>query len=72
MLVGTKYDLLLDRKSKFGCIQAPPSEDLWLFMDCGRWHEVTGTILSCYAVTALDLNLMVKNNGVELLLKILG
>jgi hypothetical protein len=45
---GIRYDLLLDRGSKFRCTEVASSKDLWLFMACRRWYESTGnTILSC-------------------------
>jgi hypothetical protein len=48
MLIDTRYDLLLDRKSKFECIQAAPFKDVWLFMDCGRWNEGTGILIRLF------------------------
>lgn len=42
-VAGTKYDLLLDRRSKVRGIQKTSSKDFWLLVGCGRRDEVTGS-----------------------------
>lgn len=39
---GTKYALLLDRRSKLRGIQTAHSKNLWLLVACRRWHENAG------------------------------
>jgi hypothetical protein len=65
-LLGTEYDLLLGRKSKFKCIQATSSKGLRLLVACRRWHESKGTTLDCL-LKLLDSNACVNQFMIELM-----